>query len=52
MNQSEHYQNFLRYQKKQLATIPHTFTASQQVTPPQYLPYAQYPYTPEEDTNE
>lgn len=47
MNQSEHYENYLRYRKRQLASIQ-TFTASQQVTPPQYLPYAQYPITPED----
>jgi hypothetical protein len=42
---TEHYQNYLRYraarEKKQ-----QPFTASQQDTPLQYLPYAHYPATP------
>jgi len=41
----EHYANYTRYlevwQAKQ-----QPFTASQQDTPPQYLPYARYPHTP------
>jgi hypothetical protein len=47
---SEHYENYLRYleewRKKQ-----QPFTASQQDTPPQYLPYAQYPSTPKQEEN-
>lgn len=41
----EHYQNYLRYKAKREAE-PVPFTASQQATPLQYLPYAHYPYTP------
>jgi hypothetical protein len=46
MTEEEHYANYLRYraawEKKQ-----QPFTASQQDTPPQYLPYARYPKTEE-----
>lgn len=39
-----HYCNYLRYKAKQDA-LPREFTASQQRTPLQYLPYARYPAT-------
>ena len=43
----EHYENYKRYAAAWHAK-PQPFTASQQETPPQYLPYAQYPTTPKE----
>jgi hypothetical protein len=45
MTEAEHYANYLRYRAAQQAK-QQPFTASQQDTPLQYLPYAQYPYTP------
>ena len=42
---SEHFMNYLRYRQEWLKK-QQPFTASQQDTPPQYLPYAQYPTTP------
>lgn len=44
-----HYENYLRYKAKRDAE-PVPFTGSQQATPLQYLPYAQYPTTPAEET--
>jgi hypothetical protein len=44
---SEHYENYLRYAAKIRAENARIFTASQQHSIPQYLPYASYPKTGE-----
>lgn len=44
-----HHNNYLRYKAQQDA-LPQPFTASQQRTPLQYLPYAHYPETPGVET--
>lgn len=43
-----HHENYLRYKAK-VDAEPRPFTASDQRTPLQYLPYAHYPATPKEN---
>jgi len=44
-NPDEHYDNYLRYAAKIRDENSRIFTASQQHSIPQYLPYAHYPVT-------